>query len=550
MTSSYLHMQGAQYSWKIKYSDITSLFLLDKPDNLRCAFVIGLEKPIRQGTQKYQHLVLETHKLEHSVDVNLTEEEIAQRYDSQLQPRMTMGLSSLVAKIFKVMTQTAVFVPRQFKSFRGDFCVRCSVKTNDGLLYPLSKSLIFINKPTLIIKYDDIETVEFQRYIPSANSATRNFDLLVTVKSGTGDTPSYMFASIERTEFAALSDFFRSKGMNVIAPDPGTVDKKGRAQGAFAGMDLDGDESDEDEEEDADYKSGQSEHSADSDDSGTDEGSDDDRAVKKSAKKRSAPDSSKKKAKGTKGSDNDSDDDEDGEDGGGKGGKGPKKRRKKDPNAPTKAKSAYLFFQDAKRAEMREANPDAKFGDISKLLGERWKALSSDEKAPYEEMARADKERYKAQMKDYTPPSGDEEESKQKTKAKGRAPRADAEKKAKKDKNEPKRAATALSFFTKAERVRLKTEQPDLTAIEIKKELNTRWKGLSADERAPYEDEAKKDKQRYDAELKAFKASKLSAMAMDDDEDDEEEGARADRAEEDIDNESAASGSDGDDEDD
>jgi structure-specific recognition protein 1 len=72
-------MQGAQYSYKIKYEDIQSLFLLPKPDGGRMAFVISLEKPIRQGNQKYQHLIIETHKIENTITLNLTPEEIEER---------------------------------------------------------------------------------------------------------------------------------------------------------------------------------------------------------------------------------------------------------------------------------------------------------------------------------------------------------------------------------------------------------------------------------------------------------------------------------------
>ena len=60
-------MQGAQYAYKIAYSDIDSLFLLPKLDGGRMAFVIALDKPIRQGNQKYQYLVLETHRVEHEI---------------------------------------------------------------------------------------------------------------------------------------------------------------------------------------------------------------------------------------------------------------------------------------------------------------------------------------------------------------------------------------------------------------------------------------------------------------------------------------------------
>jgi structure-specific recognition protein 1 len=180
MTSNYMHMQGAQYAYKIKYEDINSLFLLPKLDGGRMAFVIALEKPIRQGNQKYQNLVLETHKLEHTMQINLSEDEIAKTYDGQLTQEMTMPMSSLIAKIFKVLSQKKVFIPKQFVSARDAFAVRCSIKANDGLLYPLAKAFIFINKPCIIIKFEDIDFVEFRRFEPAANSGRQSSFFLYT----------------------------------------------------------------------------------------------------------------------------------------------------------------------------------------------------------------------------------------------------------------------------------------------------------------------------------------------------------------------------------
>lgn len=108
MTSTYMHMQGSQYSYKIKYTDISALYLLPKLDGGREAFVIALEKPIRQGNQKHQYLVLETHKIEHTMNINLTEEEIKTNYDGQLTPVMTMPTSHLIAKVFKILSATPV----------------------------------------------------------------------------------------------------------------------------------------------------------------------------------------------------------------------------------------------------------------------------------------------------------------------------------------------------------------------------------------------------------------------------------------------------------
>ncbi|CAO3699883.1 hypothetical protein G6F70_007185 [Rhizopus microsporus] len=71
-----------------------------------------------------------------------------------------------------------------------------------------------------------------------------------------------------------------------------------------------------------------------------------------------------------------------------------KKRGKKDPNAPKRALSAYMFFSQANREKVIKENPGAKFGEIGKILGARWKELSDEEKKPFVEQAEADKKRY------------------------------------------------------------------------------------------------------------------------------------------------------------
>ena len=50
---------------------------------------------------------------------------------------------------------------------------------------------------------------------------------------------------------------------------------------------------------------------------------------------------------------------------------------------------------------MRDANPDMRFGDITKKVSDQWKALTKEEKVPYEEMAAQDKQRYEKEKKAY-----------------------------------------------------------------------------------------------------------------------------------------------------
>ncbi len=72
---------------------------------------------------------------------------------------------------------------------------------------------------------------------------------------------------------------------------------------------------------------------------------------------------------------------------------GKKKRAKKDKNAPKGALASYMFFSKEERLRVKAEQPSLSLTDASKVLGERWKALSADEKKPFEELARADKER-------------------------------------------------------------------------------------------------------------------------------------------------------------
>ncbi|CCF59196.1 hypothetical protein KAFR_0G01620 [Kazachstania africana CBS 2517] len=76
-------------------------------------------------------------------------------------------------------------------------------------------------------------------------------------------------------------------------------------------------------------------------------------------------------------------------------------RRKKDPNAPKRALSAYMFFANENRDIVRSENPDVTFGQIGRILGERWKALNAEDKEPYEAKAAADKKRYESEKELY-----------------------------------------------------------------------------------------------------------------------------------------------------
>ncbi|KAI9301038.1 putative high-mobility group non-histone chromosomal protein [Cunninghamella echinulata] len=78
-----------------------------------------------------------------------------------------------------------------------------------------------------------------------------------------------------------------------------------------------------------------------------------------------------------------------------------KSRTKKDPSAPKRGLSAYMFFSQENRETVKTENPNATFGEIGKLLGEKWRTLEEEEKKKYVALAEKDKQRYEKEKADY-----------------------------------------------------------------------------------------------------------------------------------------------------
>ncbi|KAJ8412838.1 hypothetical protein AAFF_G00104200 [Aldrovandia affinis] len=74
--------------------------------------------------------------------------------------------------------------------------------------------------------------------------------------------------------------------------------------------------------------------------------------------------------------------------------KTPKKKKKKDPNEPQKPVSAYaLFFRDT-QAAIKGQNPNATFGEVSKIVASMWDGLGEEQKQVYKSKTEAAKKEY------------------------------------------------------------------------------------------------------------------------------------------------------------
>ena len=182
-----------------------------------------------------------------------------------------------------------------------------------------------------------------------------------------------------------------------------------------------------------------------------------------------------------------------------------KRNKKKDPNKPKRPRSSYLFFCKKMRPTVKDdLGKDCNTKDVTSELGRRWNKLKvshskKDKKllAGFVKEAKADKERYNEEIKNYVP-SSEEELSKVKKKKSGR----------------PKRTTSAFLFFCKEVRPMIKEENVNINNREIMRVLGKRWKELKASDSAKdkrdlakYNNASTKDKERYDAEMEVYNSS-------------------------------------------
>merc|ERR1711972_323404 len=153
-------------------------------------------------------------------------------------------------------------------------------------------------------------------------------------------------------------------------------------------------------------------------------------------------------------------------------------------------------------------------GEVSKKAGELWKTLGAAEKKKYDDLAAKDKARYEEEVKTL----GKRE----------RQPKKDrAGKKAKKDKDAPKRPMSAYFLWTQENREAvMKKHGIEKAGPEFTRKAAEEWKTVSEKTKGEYEKKAAAAKEQYQKDLEAYKASKAAAGEdnEDGDEDEDEDG--------------------------
>ncbi|XP_043715182.1 high mobility group B protein 13-like isoform X2 [Telopea speciosissima] len=195
------------------------------------------------------------------------------------------------------------------------------------------------------------------------------------------------------------------------------------------------------------------------------------------------------------------------------------KRKKKAGPAIKKPSPAYVLWCRDQWNEVKKENPQSEFKEISNILGSKWKNLSPEEKKPYEEKYQADKEAYLQiigkEKRENEAMKLFEEEQKQKTAMELLEQylqfKQEVEKETKKTRKEkdplkPKQPLSAFFLFSKERRAALL--QDNINILEIAKLAGEEWKNMAEEQRGPYEEMAKKQKEEYLREMEIYKQTK------------------------------------------
>lgn len=175
----------------------------------------------------------------------------------------------------------------------------------------------------------------------------------------------------------------------------------------------------------------------------------------------------------------------------------PKIRKFKDPKAPKKPRSSYIFFSKERSKAIKEEDNNIPITEISKQVGREWKKMTPQDKKKYEKLAADDKIRYTGEMKDYTPPVVPDVEVKAKPKG-------------------PKRPLSAYMLFQKANREKVKAENPEMKVTEMAKVFGRMWKeAKESGDAEPFIEQAKEAREEFNKKHgKSTKKSKKKAAKV------------------------------------
>lgn len=206
--NSFFQLHGKTFDYKIPMATVLRLFLLPHKDNRQMFFILSLDPPIKQGQTRYHYLVLLFGNEEDtSIELPISEEELKTKYDDKLTKELSGPVYEVLGKIMKALVNRKLTGPGSFTGHSGTPAIGCSYKATAGYLYPLERGFIYVHKPPMHIRFEEIASVNFAR----GGGSTRSFDFEIELRSSAVHT----FSSIEKEEYTTLYNYISQKKIHV-----------------------------------------------------------------------------------------------------------------------------------------------------------------------------------------------------------------------------------------------------------------------------------------------------------------------------------------------
>lgn len=202
---SVIKILGPTHNYKIVHKNISKIFLLPKTDGHNHFLIVSLISPISQGNTSYPFLIFQVKDgVESSVNLNIPD-----NMKLDLPNPLTGNIMDNIAKLFNTIVNIGIIIPsKNFLFSKGPF-LKCSYKANEGVLYPLEKSLLFVHKPIMCINHEDIRQVDCAR-VHDTNLQQRTFDMNIVTKKD-----EIQFVGLEKAELEHILNYFSSKKIKV-----------------------------------------------------------------------------------------------------------------------------------------------------------------------------------------------------------------------------------------------------------------------------------------------------------------------------------------------
>merc|ERR1712226_274059 len=203
-----IQMRGKTNVWIVQYTSMLRLFLLPHNDGNQIFFVVSLDPPLKAGASRYHFVICQFHKDEEiEQELKITEEEIKEKYDGKIEKNMNGLTYEMFSRGMKAFSNRKITVPGSFKGESDKPAIFCGYKNNTGYLYPLERGFLYVPRPPIHLRFDEIAPVNLAR----GTDTLRSFDFEVTSKQ----EQSYTFSQIERGEYNKLFDFVKQKNIPI-----------------------------------------------------------------------------------------------------------------------------------------------------------------------------------------------------------------------------------------------------------------------------------------------------------------------------------------------